>query len=281
MVAAVAALPDSVLVRILTLLPLKERLRAASSRSLWHLLRRRFQPSMRSLRLRGTLRSALKPRLLSPALLAALGKRCPELHRLCLVETDLRFIPYGSIPASLTVLELSCCEIPSAWFSAALPHLRHLVIRDVPAFSDRHLLNVSSWSRLKTLSVFGAYRLTDAGICQAAPRLEELECLRLCQCGIGDSAAGSIGRYMERLRILEIGEDHALTEAGLNSLGSLRSLEMLSLNLYRTVSPSAVIALCRALPGLRSLQLHGVRFEDGIMDEIQADFPFCSFSEAP
>ncbi|XP_069737714.1 F-box/LRR-repeat protein 12 [Phaenicophaeus curvirostris] len=305
MAAAAAELPDSVLVRILALLPLRERLGAASvcrrwqrlaqdrevwrdvdgsahplsSRSLWLLLRRRFQPSLRTLRLRGRLRSALRQRLLSPALLAALAKRCPRLLGLYLTETDLRHLPSSSLPASLVALELSCCEIPASWFCSALPNLRHLVIRRVPAFSDRHLLNVVSGSRLKSLSLSGTYRLTDVGICRAAPRLEELETLRLIRCGVGDSAAGSIGLYMKRLRLLELGEAHGLTEAGLKSLGSLRSLETLDLHL--PLSPGAVIAVCRALPGLRSLQLRGLRFEDGITDQIRADFPFCSFSKAP
>ncbi|KAJ7398207.1 hypothetical protein BTVI_127601 [Pitangus sulphuratus] len=64
--------------------------------------------------MRGTPRSLGKQRLLSPALLAALRKHCPQLHRLCLTETDLRHVPYESIPSSVTTLELNLCDIPDA-----------------------------------------------------------------------------------------------------------------------------------------------------------------------
>ncbi|KAM6111695.1 F-box/LRR-repeat protein 12 [Phoenicopterus ruber ruber] len=311
MAAEVPELPDSVLLRVLALLPLRDRLRAArvcrrwqrlaldrtvwthvdlsphriTPQTLWHLVRWRLRDSLRTLRLRGALCSGGKRRLLSPALLAALGKRCPQLRRLGLAETDLRPVPYDSIPASLTALELSRCEIPAAWFcgsaARALPRLQHLVVRDVPAFSDRHLLNVSSQSRLKTLSLSGTYRVTDTGIERAAPRLEDLERLVLRHCRVGDSAVGFVGRHVKRLRFLEIGDARSLTSAALARLAALQRLETLSLDLCDQVSPGAVTALCQALPQLRNLRLGGARFEDEAMDEIRATLPRCSFSLAP
>ncbi|KAM6100942.1 F-box/LRR-repeat protein 12 [Pterocles gutturalis] len=235
-------LPDSVLLRVLELLPLRDRLRAArvsrrwqrlaldrtvwrdvdlsphrlTSHTLWQLVRQRLSDSLRTLRLRGALCSGSgSRRFLSPALLTALAKRCPCLRRLILTELDLRPIPYESIPPSLTTLELSCCEIPAAWFTtAALPQLQHLVVRTVPAFSDFHLFNISSRCRLKTLNLSGTYRLTDSGIQKAAPQLDELEFLTLRHCDIGDSAAGFIGRYMKRLRFLEITNTKPLEYSG-------------------------------------------------------------------
>uniref|UniRef100_A0A8C0EPB7 Uncharacterized protein n=1 Tax=Bubo bubo TaxID=30461 RepID=A0A8C0EPB7_BUBBB len=100
--------------------------------------------------------------------------------------------------------------------------LQHLVIRDVPAFSDRHLLNVSSQSRLKTLSLWGTYRLTDMGVQRAAPHLGDLEHLVLRHCVIGDSAVGVIGRHMKQLRFLEIGSAGSLTSTGLACLVTLQ-----------------------------------------------------------
>ncbi|KAM6037541.1 F-box/LRR-repeat protein 12 [Theristicus caerulescens] len=309
--AELPVLPDSVLTRVLALLPLRDRLRAArvcrrwqrlaldrtvwrdvdlsphriTSRTLWHLVRRRLRDSLRTLRVRGTLCSGGKQRLLSPALLAALGKRCPQLHRLCLAETDLRPVPYESIPPSLTALELSRCEIPAAWFcgsaAKALPQLQHLIVRNVPAFSDHHLLNISSQSRLKTLSLSGTYRVTDTGIQRAAPHLEELERLVLRHCGIGDSAVDFVGRHMKHLRFLEIGDACSLTNAGLACLATLQRLESLCLDLCDEISPGAVIALCQALPQLRNLKLGGARFGDEVIDKIQASLPRCSFSRAP
>ncbi|XP_075594134.1 F-box/LRR-repeat protein 12 [Balearica regulorum gibbericeps] len=309
--AVLPVLPDSVLLKVLELLPLRDRLRAArvcrrwqrlaldrtvwrhvdlsphrlTSPILWHLVRWRLRDSLRTLRLRGTLRSGDKRRLLSPALLVALGKRCPQLQRLCLAEMDLRPVPYESIPLSLTVLELSCCEIPAAWFcgsaAMALPQLRHLIVRNVPAFSDHHLLNVSSQSRLKTLSLSGTYRVTDTGIQRAAPRLEELERLVLRHCVIGDSAVDFIGRHVKHLRFLEISSASSLTNAGLAGVTTLQRLETLGLDLCDKISPGAVIALCRALPQLRNLKLGGAGLEDEVIDKIQASLPHCSVSHAP
>ncbi|KAM9214393.1 F-box/LRR-repeat protein 12 [Leptosomus discolor] len=304
----VSALPDSVLLRVLALLPLRDRLRAArvcrrwqrlaldravwthvdlsphriTLRTLWHLLRQRFPGSLRTLRLRGALLSGREQPLLSAPLLAALAKRCPQLRRLCLAELNLRPIPYESLPPSLTALELSHCEIPAAWFgSAALPGLQHLVLHNVPAFSDRHLLGVSSRSRLRALSLAGTYRLTDTGLQRAAPHLRHLERLVLCRCPLGDAALGGLGRHAQRLRFLELGDAPAVTDAGLAALTALRRLETLCLDLGGTVSPGAVVALGQALPRLRNLRLSGARLDDEGIDQIRASLPHCSFSHAP
>ncbi|XP_068520451.1 F-box/LRR-repeat protein 12 isoform X2 [Anas acuta] len=306
-----AALPDPVLLRVLALLPLRDRLRAArvcrrwrrlvqdrvlwadvdlsphklSSKTLWQLVRHRLGDSLRTLRVRGALLAGGRQRLLSPALLAALAQRCPRLSRLCLAEADLRPLPYESFPASLTALELSRCEIPAAWFcgsaARALPRLQHLVVRKVPAFSNQHLLNVSSRCRLKTLTLSGTYRVTDAGIQSAAPHLEELERLVLRHCVITDSALHFIGRHMKRLRFLEISSAESLTNAGLACLAALEGLETLRLDHCDKFSPDAIAALCRALPRLRNLKLDGADFGDEAMGKIQASLPSCSFSHTP
>ncbi|KAM6229475.1 LOW QUALITY PROTEIN: F-box/LRR-repeat protein 12 [Spheniscus humboldti] len=297
----------SVLLQVLALLPLRDRLRAArvcrrwrrlaldrtvwrhvdlsphrvSSRTLWHLVRRHLRDSLQTLRA-GTLCCGGKQRLLSPALLAALGRRAPRLRRLCLAETDLRPVPYESIP-SLEALELSRCEIPAGWFcgsaARALPRLQCLVVRNVPAFSDHHLLNVFQ-SRLKTLSLSGTYRVTDQGIQRAAPHLEELERLVLRRCIIGDSAVDFVGRHVKRLRFLEISDAYSLTNVGLAHLAALRCLETLCLDLRDKIS-RAITALCQALPQLRHLKLGGAGLEDGAIDKLQASLPHCSFSRTP
>ncbi|KAM6233190.1 F-box/LRR-repeat protein 12 [Porphyrio hochstetteri] len=307
------ALPDSVLLKVLALLPLRDRLRATrvcrrwqrlaldgsvwrhvdlsphrlTPQTLWSLVRHRLGDSLRTLRLRGALRcgAGRRRRLLSPALLGALEKRCPRLQRLCLAETDLRPVPYESIPSSLTALELSCCEIPAAWFcggaAKAPPRLRHLVIRDVPAFSDRHLLSVSSSCRLRTLSLWGTYRLTDGGVQRAAPHLGELHRLELRRCGVGAAALGAIGRHGKGLRFLEVRGSSSLTEAALAAVGTLQSLETLSLDLGEEVSGGAVASLCRALPRLRSLRLGGAPVPGPVLQELREALPCCSLSQAP
>ncbi|XP_040398481.1 F-box/LRR-repeat protein 12 [Cygnus olor] len=303
-----AEVPDSVLLRVLALLPLRDRLRAArvcrrwrqlvqdrvlwadvdlsphklSSKILWQLVRHRLGDSLRTLRVRGALLAGGRERLLTPALLAALAKRCPRLTRLCLAEADLRPLPYESFPDSITVLELSCCEIPAAWFcgseAQALPRLQHLVVHKVPAFSNQHLLNISSRNRLKTLTLSGTYRVTDAGIQSAAPHLEELQRLVLRHCVVTDSALHFIGRHMKHLRFLEISSAYSLTNMGLACLAALKCLEMLHLDHCDKFSPDAIAALCRALPQLRNLKLDGADFGDEAMGKIQASLPNCSFS---
>uniref|UniRef100_A0A8B9BEZ2 F-box/LRR-repeat protein 15-like leucin rich repeat domain-containing protein n=1 Tax=Anser brachyrhynchus TaxID=132585 RepID=A0A8B9BEZ2_9AVES len=169
------------------------------------------------------------------------------------------------------------CEIPAAWFcgsdAQALPRLQHLVVRKVPAFSNQHLLNVSSRNRLRTLTLSGTYRVTDAGIQSAAPHLEELERLVLRHCVVTDSALHFIGRHMKHLRFLEISSTHSLTNMGLACLAALKCLETLHLDHCNKFSPDAIAALCRALPQLRNLKLDGADFGDEAMGKIQASLP--------
>ncbi|KAM9514097.1 F-box/LRR-repeat protein 12 [Guaruba guarouba] len=306
---AVSVLPDSVLLRVLALLPPCDRERAAgvcrrwrrlaldrtvwrhvdvsqrrlSSGALWQLLRQHLHAGLCTLRARGSLLSGSRQRLLSPALLAALRQRCPQLQCLSLAETDLRRIPYESIPASLSTLELRRCEIPAAWFrrSGASPGaLQHLLVHHVPAFSDQHLLAACSQHRLKTLSLWGTYRLTEPGLRRAAPYLEELQRLELRGCGAGDATLDSIGCHMKRLRVLEI-VACPVTGTGLGSLKPLRHLEMLCLELGEKVSPGAVIALCQALPRLRDLRVVGACLGAEVMDKIRVDLSHCSCSHSP
>ncbi|XP_067170751.1 F-box/LRR-repeat protein 12 isoform X2 [Apteryx mantelli] len=264
--AGLAALPDSVLLEVLALLPLRDRLRAGrvcrrwrrlgqdralwrhvdlsphrlSSRTLWHLLRRHLRDGLRTLK---------------------------------------------SMPASLRMLELSHCEIPTAWFQGtaanALPQLQHLIVRNVSAFCDQHLLNVSSQAPLKTLTLSGTYRVTDAGIQRAAVYLGGLERLVLRHCVITDSAVHFIGHHMKCLQLLEISNAYSLTNAGLACLVTLKCLETLCLDLCDKFSPDAIVALCQALPQLRNLNLDGAHFEDEAIRKIQASLPNCSFSHTP
>nr|XP_006115606.1 F-box/LRR-repeat protein 12 [Pelodiscus sinensis] len=256
-----------------------------SSRILWHLLRQHLRNGLRILKARGALCSMRKQRFLSPALLQALGTQCPSLHHLCLTEADLRLLPYDCMPTSLRTLELSQCEIPAVWFQRSAPpeaprvllQLQHLIIHNVPAFSDQHLFNISSQSSLRTLSLSGTYRLTDAGIQRAAPHLEDLECLVLHKCVITDAAVHFIRRHMKQLRSLEISSACSLTDAGLACIADLKCLETLCLAFSRKLSPNAIVAVCQALPQLKHLHLDGIDLEDQTIQKIQASLPNCSF----
>ncbi|XP_054859728.1 F-box/LRR-repeat protein 12 [Eublepharis macularius] len=304
-----SALPDSLLLRILELLPPRDRLGGArvcrrwrrlvqdkllwrhtdltsykmTSKLLWHLLRNHLRGNLRTLRARGSLHSVRKQEVFSPALMQALGKQCPNFHHLCLTETDLRSLPYDCMPPSLTTLELSRCEIPSAWFQApdssqppqAFPRIQRLIIRNVPAFSNQHLANIASQGTLKTLILSDTYRVTDGGIQTAAPLLGDLESLSLRQCNIGDSATHFIGRHMKRLRHLDLSGSSSLTDTGLPCLSSLANLEELHLQACCGLSPEAVTATCQALPRLKRLDLSRTGFNDRTTHQIQAGLPNC------
>uniref|UniRef100_A0A674IAT8 F-box and leucine rich repeat protein 12 n=2 Tax=Terrapene triunguis TaxID=2587831 RepID=A0A674IAT8_9SAUR len=256
-----------------------------SSRILWHLLRQYLRNSLRVLKVRGALYSMRKHEFLSPALLQALGKQCPSLYHLCLTQADLRRLPYDCIPSSLKSMKLSQCEIPVVWFQKSaspetprvLPQLQHLMIHNVSAFSDQHLLNISSQTSLRTLTLSGTYRLTDTGIQRAAPYLEDLECLVLRKCVITDAAVHFIGRHMKQLRSLEFSNTCSLTDAGLACLAALKCLETLHLESRFKLSPDAIVAVCQALPQLRNLNLDGIDFEDQTIHKIQASLPNCRF----
>ncbi|XP_015283236.1 PREDICTED: F-box/LRR-repeat protein 12 [Gekko japonicus] len=303
---SLSALPDSILLQILELLPPRDRLGGArvcrrwhrlvrdkllwrhldltpykmSSKALWHLLRNHLRGNLRTLRARGCLHSVRKQEVLSPALMQALGKQCPNFHRLCLSETDLRALPYDCMPPSLTTLELSRCEIPSVWFqgpgsSQAFPRIQHLVIQNVPAFSNQHLANIARQGTLKTLVVSEAYRVTDGGIQATAPHLGELESLALRQCCVGDLATHFIGRHMKRLRLLDLSGGSSLTDTCLPCFSSLASLEVLRLEACCGLSPEAIAATCRALPRLKHLDVSKVGFDERTVHQIQAGLPNC------
>ncbi|XP_060109517.1 F-box/LRR-repeat protein 12 [Heteronotia binoei] len=307
---SLSALPDSLLLQILELLPPRDRLGGArvcrrwhrlvrdkllwrhldltpykmSSKVLWHLLRNHLRGNLRTLRARGSLYSVRKQEVFSAALMQALGKQCPSFRHLCLSETDLRSLPYECMPPSLTTLELSRCEIPSAWFQGpsasqtpqAFPRLQHLVIQNVPAFSNQHLANIARWGTLKTLVLSEAYRVTESGIQTAAPYLGELDSLALRQCSIDDSATHFIGRHMKRLRLLDLSGNSSLTDTCLPCLSGLASLEDLRLEACCGLSPEAVVATCRALPRLKHLDLSKVGFDEQTIHRIQAGLPNCA-----
>ncbi|XP_010002722.1 PREDICTED: F-box/LRR-repeat protein 12, partial [Chaetura pelagica] len=179
-------------------------------------------------------------------------------------------------------LSLERCEIPTSWFGGkAAPRLERLVLLNVPAFSDRHLLNVATWSHLRSLSLQGTYRVTDSGIQRAAPHLEKLEFLVLRDCGVGDSAVESVSRFVKCLKFLEIGQAHSLTNQGLAHLTILQHLETLILDLDDKIPPGDVVTLCQALPRLRNLQLSPTHLGGDAIKTIRAILPHCKVSPAP
>lgn len=213
----------------------------------------------------------------------ALGKQCPNLHCLCLTETDLSLHSYDCIPPSLKTLELNCCEIPSVWFQVptapqtpqAFPRIQNLKIWNVPAFSNQHLVNISVQGTLRTLFLSETYRVTDTGIQTSASHMEDLEHLALHQCTVGDLAIHFISRHMKRLHSLDLRGSASLTDAGLSCLTGLPGLEDLSLESCGRLSPEAIVAVCQALPRLKHLNVSRIAFADQTINDIQARLPNC------
>ncbi|XP_042303555.1 F-box/LRR-repeat protein 12 [Sceloporus undulatus] len=306
---SLSALPDSLLLQILACLPPRDRVGGArvcrrwrrlvsdkwlwrhldltsyklSSKVLWYLLRNHLRGTVQTLKARGSLHSIRKQEVFTPALMQALDKQCPHLHSLCLTETDLRSLSYYCLPSSLMTLELNCCEIPSVWFHVPIlsqgcspfPKIQHLIIRNVPAFSNQHLVNIARQGTLKTLVLSETYRVTDMGIQTAAPHLGDLTHLVLRQCCIGDSAMHFIGRHMKCLSCLDLGGSSSLTDVGLPCLASLPVLESLCLESCGRLSPEAILALGQVLPQLKHLDLSRTGFDNGMIHKIQASLPSC------
>ncbi|KAM6471390.1 F-box/LRR-repeat protein 12 [Liasis olivaceus] len=304
--SSLAALPDSLLLQILASLPPRDRIGVArvckrwhrlvrdkllwrhvdlsscriSSKILWHLLRNYLRGSLRTLKLRGSLLSFRK-QVLTSALMQALGKQCPKLHQLSLMETDLCSLQYDCMPSSLTTLELRYCEIPFVWFQVpetskicTFPRIQELAIWNVPSFSNQHLFSIATQGTLKTLILSEVYRVTDVGIQTVAPHLKDLEHLALLQCSIGDSAMHFIGRHMKQLHHLDL-RSNSLTDVGLLCLSGLPILEGLCLRDCSQLSPETILIVCQSLPSLKHLDLSRIDFEDKMLQKIQMGLPSC------
>ncbi|XP_030052962.1 F-box/LRR-repeat protein 12 [Microcaecilia unicolor] len=298
--------PDSVLLHILSYLPVKDLLRSGRvckrwkklvldkslwkdvnlmpykihSKVLWHLLRHYLGSSLRSLQIKGLLHSTKKQDLLTRSLLQALVKRCPDLQRLRLQEADLRSLSYESLPSSLKILELSHCEIPFAWFqtsaprTVSLPQLEHLTLCKVPAFSDLDLEMVSLRNPLKTLILLGTYRVTDKGVLLAAGHLRQLKHLALHGCDVGSRGLYFIATNLKTLLHLDLTQFHHVNE-GLPYLTALKTLERLDLQQCDQLSADTVAAVCAELPALKCLNLNGIVFDDQGIVKIRESLPNC------
>ncbi|XP_029441537.1 F-box/LRR-repeat protein 12 [Rhinatrema bivittatum] len=310
--AGLSCFPDSVLLHILSFLPVKDLVRSRrvstrwrrlvldktlwkdvdltpykiNSKILWHLLRRYMSGSLRSLRVRGCLHSAKKPDLLTPALSHALGQRCPGLRCLKLREADLRRLSYADLPPSLKRLELHHCEICLAWFcmpagpAASLPQLEHLVLYHVPALTNGDLEEVCMCNQLRTLVLSGTYRLTDHGVRLALHYLGRVERLTLQSCNLTEGALRVLASHAGALRHLDLVGFHLLTDVGLSYLTPLKTLESLGLEQCCQLSSQGVAAACAALPGLRRLNLDGIRFRDQGISKIRDSLPDCVVTNA-
>eukprot|EP00061_Rhincodon_typus_P006282 g26769.t1 len=220
--------------------------------------------TLRTLRVKGVLHSIKKHESLTEALLLEIGKRCPNLSELRLIEMNLRGISYECLPQSLLSLELTHCEIPLHWFRVAAmsngthvpPCIRNLEVDNVPNFSDQHLQTLASRTALKVLILSGTYRVTDSGIEKAAESLSELVHLKLHGCNISDSSLRHIAQHLTQLRTLDLTNFCSMTDAGLSCLGGLRSLQSLCFEYCDQITVEKLLSVCTGLPSLTKLNLN-------------------------
>lgn len=252
---------------------------------MWHLLRRYMASRLHSLRLCGYLSAGSQAPQLSPALMRALGQKCPNLQRLCLQGADLSVVPVASLPCTLRVLELHSCEIPMAWLlkgqdPPVLPLLECLVLDRVPAFRDEHLRGLTCFRALRSLVLGGAYRVTEAGLDASLRQLSHLQRLEVLGCALSaDSTLLAISRHLrdvQKVRLTATG----LSAAGLSVLEAMPALESLCLQAPHVtpemLSPGEILSSCRTMPKLRVLELQGLEWEGQAAQRILCEgLPHC------
>uniref|UniRef100_A0A4X2M8N0 Uncharacterized protein n=1 Tax=Vombatus ursinus TaxID=29139 RepID=A0A4X2M8N0_VOMUR len=179
-----------------------------------------------------------------------------------------RAAPEPGLPITqLLRVELQSCELPQAWFPpgngpSSLPHLEHLVLDQIPAFSDSQLRALPRQGALCSLVLRVTYRVTHQGLRDALPGLGHLRRLELCGCSVpADGALPVIGGFLPRLRELRV-TVAGLTARGLASLVGMQALETLGLlgppPTPDKLSAKDILPFCLLLPNLRVLSLQGM-----------------------
>ena len=237
---------------------------------MWHLLRRYMASRLHSLRMGGYLFSGSQAPQLSPALMRALGQKCPNLKRLCLHVANLSMVPITSLPCTLRTLELHSCEISMAWLlkeqdPTVLPLLECIVLDRVPAFRDEHLQGLTRFRALRSLVLGGTYRVTETGLDMGLQELSYLQRLEVLGCTLSaDSTLLAVSRHLRDVRKIRL-TVRGLSAPGLSVLEGMPALESLCLLgpliTPEMPSPHEILSSCLTMPKLRVLELQGLGWE--------------------
>ncbi|KAI5182308.1 F-Box/Lrr-Repeat Protein 12 [Manis pentadactyla] len=294
--ATFAEMPDSVLLEVFSYLPVRDRIRMSRvchrwkrlvddrwlwrhvdltlytmrPKIMWHLLRRYMASRLHSLRMGGYLFLGSQAPQLSPALMRALGQKCPNLQRLCLHVADLSMVPITSLPCTLRTLELHSCEISMAWLvkeqdPTVLPLLECIVLDRVPAFRDEHLQGLTRFRALRSLVLGGTYRVTETGLDAGLQELSYLQRLEVLGCTLSaDSTLLAISLHLRGVRKIRL-TVRGLSAPGLAILEGMPALESLCLLgpliTPEMPSPAEILSSCLTMPRLRVLELQGLGWE--------------------
>ncbi|XP_036047985.1 F-box/LRR-repeat protein 12 isoform X1 [Onychomys torridus] len=237
---------------------------------MWHLLRRYMASRLHSLRLGGYLFSGSQAPQLSPALMRALGQKCPNLKRLCLHVADMSMVPITSLPSTLRTLELHSCEISMIWLQkeqdpTVLPLLECIVLDRVPAFRDEHLQGLTRFRALRSLVLGGTYRVTETGLDASLQELSYLQRLEVLGCTLSaDSTLLAISRHLRDVRKIRLTVG-GLSAQGLVFLEGMPALESLCfqgpLITPEMPTPVQLVSSCLTMPKLRVLEVQGLGWE--------------------
>ncbi|XP_004595547.1 F-box/LRR-repeat protein 12 [Ochotona princeps] len=315
--ATPADLPDSVYLEIFSYLSVRDRIRSSRvcrrwkrlvddrrlwrhvdltlytmrPKVLWHLLRRYMASRLHSLRMGGYLLSGSQAPQLSPALLRALGQKCPNLTRLCLHVANLTMVPITSLPCTLRTLELHSCEISMAWLlreqdPTVLPQLECIVLDRVPAFRDEHLQGLTRFQALRSLVLGGTYRVTETGLESTLQELNYLQRLEVLGCTLSaDSTLRAISRHLRGVRKIRLTVG-GLSAPGLAALERMPVLESLCLQgplvTPEMPSPEEIVSSCLTMPKLRVLEVQGLGWEGQEAERVLCNgLPHCSVIVRP
>ncbi|XP_049644291.1 LOW QUALITY PROTEIN: F-box/LRR-repeat protein 12-like [Suncus etruscus] len=312
--ASLNDLPDLVLLEILSLLPVRERVRNArvcrrwkslvhdplmwrhadlrlrevQFKIIWYVLRRYIKFNLQSLYLQGYVQSHPRCRStlhsIPPEFFKVLGKKCPHLQRLSIRLAELVSIPMASLPRTLRRLEIHSCDI---WIDCkedegALPHLEQLVLDHMPTFQDHYLRRLTCFPTLRSLILCGTYWISQEGLDRGLRELSHLQRIEVLGSLIStDSVLQAISRHLRDVRHIRVTVG-TLTATGLEALEGLPKLA--SLSLLSTCSTgemclipfAALLSSCLTLPRLRVLELQGQGWEGQEAEAmLKKELPHC------
>jgi hypothetical protein len=173
-------------------------------------------------------------------------------------------VPFGAFAARQfrTVTELSvsgCLQLSDTALQGILTHLGYLVRLNLcmcESITDKGIEQMSIHSPfIQELNVYGCRRITDKGI-ESITNLHMMEELNLGGCClISDAGITRLAASLPRLRGLNLFQCNQLSNDGLLTLRSLRSMRVLSLAMCSGVTDITIATIVEAMPLLRFLSL--------------------------
>lgn len=213
---------------------------------------------------------------MSDAMLKELADRCPNLHKLAFVKTNLSNVSALSLPKTLHFLEIQASIIPLRWFqftieNKSLVNLQHLNLKESTKLNNADLKDISNFVKLKTLNISGCYRVTEDGLKTIATSLTQLEQLSICETACTDLVLHLFARNLQELRSLHMKKCRAITEAGIAAMATgLIKLEELRLDSCSEVKDSTLPHL-QSLKHLRYVSLIGTNVSKDALENFQAN----------